>query len=110
MKVRARCTIGVDAKERRHRQPVLITMRIEVRPTRAARTDDIADTVDYAEVSRQVRRMAERSRFALLESLAESIARLCLQWTRVRKVRIVVEKPRALAFAASAGIEIVREK
>ena len=42
------------------------------------------------------------------EALAEDLARLCLETSGVRGVRIRVEKTQAIAFTASVGVEIFR--
>jgi dihydroneopterin aldolase len=44
-----------------------------------------------------------------VEALATDIARLCLAQPRVKRVRVRVEKPGALRFAHSVGVEIERE-
>jgi dihydroneopterin aldolase len=43
-----------------------------------------------------------------VEALAEDIARISLEQPRVRRVRVRVEKPGALRFARSVGVEIER--
>ncbi len=45
-----------------------------------------------------------------VEALAADIARVCLEEPGVQKVRVRVEKPRAVRFSKSVGIEIEREK
>ncbi len=54
--------------------------------------------------------MVEASSFYLVERLAAEIAAICLADTRVEAARVVLEKPGALRFARSVGIEIVRTR
>jgi dihydroneopterin aldolase/D-erythro-7,8-dihydroneopterin triphosphate epimerase len=105
-----RCIIGVDADERREKQDVLAQIVLEADLSRAGRSDDIADTVDYKKIKKRILRMAEGSSFYLIEALAQSIAETCLENGRVQRVEVVVEKPGALRFARTVAVRIVREQ
>ncbi|MEN6428559.1 MAG: dihydroneopterin aldolase [Phycisphaerales bacterium] len=105
-----RCIIGVEEYERREKQEVLAQITLDVDLRRAGRTDDLADSVDYSLLKKQILQAAENSRFRLLEALAQCIADECLKQTRVECVRVVVEKPAALRFARTVGVEIVRHR
>jgi dihydroneopterin aldolase/D-erythro-7,8-dihydroneopterin triphosphate epimerase len=54
--------------------------------------------------------MVEGSRFHLAEALAERIADICLENEAVQQVQVTVEKPSALRFARSVGVEITRDR
>ncbi len=45
-----------------------------------------------------------------LEALAEDIAQLCLEDPRVLKTTVRVEKPGAVRFSQSVGVEIERSR
>jgi dihydroneopterin aldolase len=51
---------------------------------------------------------AESAGRLTVEALAEDLAKICLETPGVQKVRLRVEKPGALRFAKSAGVEIER--
>jgi len=105
-----RCVIGVSEDERREKQDVLIniTLFADLRPS--GRSDNLEDAVDYRAIKKQVLALAEASQFHLVEALAESVAEICLQHPRVQRAQVMVEKPSALRFARSVGVEIVRER
>ncbi|MEN6577867.1 MAG: dihydroneopterin aldolase [Phycisphaerales bacterium] len=105
-----RCIIGVEEYERREKQEVLAQITLDVDLRRAGRTDDLADSVDYSSLKKQILQAAENSHFRLLEALAQCIADECLKQTRVECVRVVIEKPAALRFARTVGVEIVRHR
>ena len=105
-----RCIIGVNELERKEKQDVIINVIMWTDLTEAAETDDLRMTVDYKEVNKSIIRFVEDSEFLLIETLAERIAQICLRHERVRKVKVAVEKPSALRFARSVGVEIVRER
>ncbi|MCL5022974.1 MAG: dihydroneopterin aldolase [Nitrospirae bacterium] len=106
----ARCIIGVNEDERRERQDVLINLAIYADLRKACRSDMFEDTVDYRALKKRVLSLVENSEYYLIEALAEGIAMICLEHTRVEKVRVRVEKPGALRFAKSVGVEITRER
>ena len=54
--------------------------------------------------------MVEASRFYLVEKMASEIADICLSEPRVERVTVRVEKPGALRFARSVGVEITRTR
>lgn len=103
-----RCIIGINGDERRERQEVIIDIDLYTDISRPGRTDDIADAVNYREVKKKVLSLVESSEFFLVEALAESIARLVLEDRAIEKVRVRVDKPTALRFTRTVGVEIVR--
>ena len=44
----------------------------------------------------------------IVEALAQAVADICLEHPAVREARVRVEKPGALRFARSVGVEITR--
>jgi dihydroneopterin aldolase len=102
------CVIGVHAWERASRQPLLISVTLQSNIQRAAATDDIRATTDYAGVAEGVTRIAVEGRFHLVETLAERIAGWILATFDTSRVCVEVQKPAALAQARSVGVSITR--
>ena len=105
-----RCVLGVYDRERRDTQGVLINIILWADLGKACRTDDIVDTVDYKAIKQKVVALVESSSYHLVERLAQAVADVCLEHPLVQRVRVVVEKPGALRYARSVGVEIVRER
>ncbi len=105
-----RCVIGVNEWERENLQDVVINLTLHTDARRAGSSDDIANAVNYRTITKRIIDHVEQSRFSLIEALAESIARLCLEDSRVAKVEVTVDKPGALRFARSVGVTVVRER
>ncbi len=108
--LRARCIIGVNNEERREKQDITINVVIFAELLEAGKSDRFEDTVDYRAVKKQILAMVEASRFHLIEALAEAIAGICLRNSKVSEVLVRVEKPSALRFARSVGVEISRKQ
>lgn len=106
--IRASAVIGVRNWERQVRQTVLFDLELAADISRGARSDDIADTVDYERVSKELIRFAEGSNFRLLESLVEESAALVLQRFPVSWLRLRACKLWALSQVREVSIVIVR--
>ena len=105
-----RCILGIAAEERREKQDVILNITLHADLRKACQSDRIGDTIDYSTIKKRVIAMVEASSFQLVERLAERVAEVCLEESRVRKIEVVIEKPGALRFARSVGVEIVRER
>ncbi len=106
----ARCIIGITPEERREKQEVLINLSIYTDLRAAARSDDFEDAVDYRKIKKIILNLVESSQYTLVESLASAVATVCLENPRVEEVKVRVEKPSALRFARSVGVELVRKR
>jgi FolB domain-containing protein len=105
-----RCIIGINPEERIKRQDVLINITLYADLMQAGQSDDMDDTVNYKQIKNRIVEMVEQSSFFLVERLAERIAEICLDDSGVQYVNVLVEKPGALRFARSVGVEILRPR
>ncbi|MCS7010344.1 MAG: dihydroneopterin aldolase [Anaerolineales bacterium] len=103
-----RAILGVNPQERRMPQRVVISIRLGVDTRPAGLSDRLDETVDYAQLAKEVRLHAQQAKRLTVEALAEDIAHLCLQRRGVRHVSVRVEKPDAVQGAESVGVEIER--
>jgi FolB domain-containing protein len=100
--------IGINDWERKNRQDILVNLTLEVDTSSAARSDNIEDSLNYRSLTKAVIRTVEASSFNLVEALAEGIAAVCVRDFGATRARVRVEKPGALRFAESVGVEIDR--
>ena len=106
----ARGIIGINDWEREKAQEILINLVLFGDLYKAGKSDDILDTINYRTVAKKVQAHAETAGRFTVEALAADLARLCLEEPGVQKVRVRVEKPGAVRFSRSVGVEIEREK
>lgn len=85
---------GVLEEEKKLGQRFLVDVDLYL-PPRTAGTDNIKDTVNYAEVFILVKDCVEQERFSLLESLADKILMRLRESFTCQKIRVVVHKPQA---------------
>lgn len=108
--LRFRCIIGIEPVERKDKQDVVVNLTLYADLRRACGSDQIQDTVDYKIIKQQIVAMGEASSYFLVEALAGRIAEICLAHPKVDRVRVLVEKPAALRFARTVGVEIERTR
>ena len=102
--------IGINPDERVKLQDILINIVIWADIRKAAVSDAIGDAVDYKTITKRVIQHVEESSDFLVEKLVTDIARLIIMEYGVERVMVRVEKPTALRFAESVGIEIERTR
>lgn len=106
----ARGVIGVNDWERKIKQEILINIIAMADTRQAGVSDDIQDCVDYKVLSKKVLAYAESAAPLTVESLANNLARLCLEDPKILRVIVRVEKPGAVRFAKSVGVEVERSR
>lgn len=104
----ARGIIGINDWERERPQEILINIVLFADLKQAGKSDNIEDCVDYRTVAKKVIAHAETAHRLTVEALAADLAGICLKVPGVIKVRMRVEKPGAVRFARSVGVEIER--
>lgn len=104
----ARGIIGINNWEREKPQEILINITLFADLHKVGASDDIQDGVNYRSVTKKVLAHAETAQRLTVEALAADLASLCLDEPGVQKVRLRVEKPGAVRFARSVGVEIER--
>lgn len=101
-------SIGVYDHEKDAPQRIRLNIDLTVDEDEADLADRVENVVSYEDIINGVRRLIEAGHVNLVETLAERIAGLCLADTRVRGVRVRVEKLDVIPDAASVGVEIQR--
>ncbi len=102
--------IGVYEWEKQIQQSLFIDLDMawDIRP--AAATDDYQHALCYETVSNRLTQLIRAQPIELIETVAERVAECLLTEFKVTWVKVVVNKPGAVPFAASVGIEIERSR
>ena len=75
-----------------------------------ARSDDVADTLDYKKVAKRVLAFVEASEFQLVETLAHRLALMILEEFALPWVRVSLNKPGAIRHSRDVGVVIERTR
>jgi len=103
--------IGVHAWEKVQPQPLVFDIELFTQTLTAANSDQLIDTVDYAQISAEVIRLTTDSRLDLIETLAEQVCQHILQQhPAVDAVHLVLRKPHAVREANNVGIKLQRQR
>jgi dihydroneopterin aldolase len=103
-------SVGVHEHEKRYEQRVFISADLAVRDDYDGVSDRLEDVLDYSTLVDGIARLVQSEHVNLIETLAERIARHCLQDARVESVRVRIEKPDAMPLCRTVGIEIERRR
>jgi len=108
--LRLEAMVGIYRRERTIRQTIEIDLEIALPDGAVFESGKVADTIDYAVVTRRIREELDAHRFGLVENLAEHIARLILDEFHAPWVRLSVAKLGILKEARAVGITIERRR
>ena len=103
---------GVAEAERQLGQKYEIDLELMTELSVAGKTDDLAHTINYAEVVQLVIEIGTQQSFQLFEALAETIAATILARFQIEEVRVAVKKlsPPIEPTLTYAGVEIYRKR
>ena len=100
--------IGIFQWEREVRQLISIDIEMDFDNKKAANSDDIEDALNYKLVGKRITSYVQKSKFKLVEALAENISRIILKEFPVSSVKVILSKPGAMRGSDSVGISITR--
>ena len=100
--------IGIYDWERRIKQTVILDLEMATDIKKAAKSDDIADTLDYKAIAKRVISFVEESEYKLVETLAERIAEIIVNEFKVPWGNLSLNKIGAIRGARDVGVIIER--
>ena len=107
--LRVLASVGVLAEEHQRLQPLSFDLDVEVDLTRAGQSDQLDDTINYAEVIDVVLAVVAARHHELLESIADEVGRRVLTLdARIRAVGVRATKLRPPIAADVATVGVVR--
>lgn len=101
-------TIGVYDWEQGIKQKLVLDIEMAHDNRKAGKSDDVADALDYAQVSQAVIEHIVNGRFLLVERVAEEIAELIMTRFSVPWIKVRLTKPGAVPQAKGVGVVIER--
>ena len=104
---------GVNPEEKENGQPFVLDVEYYLDLKNACRSDDLTDTVSYAQVVKTIRRVFTAESYDLIERAAQVVAdALLADFPPIEKVAVTVKKPQAPVRAEFdyMAVTIVRER
>ncbi len=105
-----RTQVGFNEHELGKKQDLLINVEIYYSTAGEEESDNPVNALDYRTICKKIIHLVESKRFNLLEKVANDVANLVLEITRVEKVNVEVDKPHALRFAESVSFTCSKSK
>ena len=105
------CIIGTLPYEREAVQPVILNVNLWLDFTAAARNDDLAHSIDYAQLAEHLQAFIKENRFQLVETLVLETAKFILDhYPKTQTAQVSVCKPNAIpqSKGAMASIKVTR--
>lgn len=103
--------LGVSAGERALRRPVRIDLELRCDLGASGRSDELADTVDYAQVYETVAKVAGGREHRLVEALGERIAEALFEGFPIDALRIEIRKLAPVSGPLQhAGVRLERSR
>jgi dihydroneopterin aldolase len=107
--LRLEATIGVYPQERLAPQTLIVDIELTTDIHKAAQSDDLADTIDYDQLIKQLQQWTTERAFNLVETLADYLATKILNTPHVQAVRLKLYKFPAGLPIESAGVVVIRK-
>ena len=99
---------GANPGERERRQPFEIDLQFDIDLRAAEKSDLLSDTLDYAELHRELKQIVERESFELMERLAGALLEAVFADERVARAELRIGKP-SLLDGATPSVTLVRD-
>ncbi len=106
--LKVNAVIGVFDWERAIEQPLLIDVTMGTDISKAGKSDDINDAINYKEVCDDITELCQQTKALLIERLAELIAAHILSKYNTTQVEVSVAKPTAISAAEAVAVQITR--
>lgn len=103
---------GVYGAEAELGQRFLVDLELSIELSRAGTSDDLHDTVNYAEIFTCVQKVVEGERYNLVERLTTEVARQLLRQFPLVEVKVKVTKPNPpiKGHYEAVAIEMIRKR
>lgn len=101
-------TIGYYEWEKKIKQLLIFDLEMGTDIRKAAFGDELAKTLDYAEISTLIEQFANANVVDLIETLAERLAAHLMDEYAIKWLRLKISKPTAVANATAVGVIIER--
>ena len=106
--VSLRMVIGIEDWERKDKQEILIDYEFECDCSKAGKTDDIKDAVDYKIVNKKVLELQKLTDIKTIERLSQLITEVILEDPKILSTTVYVTKMGALRWSDSVRVQITR--
>ena len=103
--------VGCFNWERQIQQPLMLDLEISTCLAQAGQSDDLVDTLNYAEICDIATQVIVQAAPKLIEHAAKLVLNaLFTTFTAIESIKITIRKPAIIAQANSVGIRLERHR
>lgn len=106
--IEANCVVGVWEWEKQITQKIIVDIDVSADIAASAATDELDDTLNYKALAETVINMLEESRFQLIETMAEEVAKLAIEKFSVAWIKVRINKGGAVKSVRNVGVQVER--
>ena len=103
-------SVGIHDFEKKKKQRVKFNLDINTDPSLAPDDNNLNSIINYEDVIKNIKKITNKKHYLLLETLAEKIFLKLFENTRIKKVKLRIEKLDVFKNTSSVGIEIEKSK
>ena len=103
-------SVGIHDFEKKKKQRVKFNLDINTDPSLVPDDNNLNSIINYEDVIKNIKKITDKKHYPLLETLAEKIFLKLFENTRVKKVKLRIEKLDVFKNTSSVGIEIEKSK
>src|SRR3989338_4133902 len=86
-------SVGVTQKELRVKQKIIVDIELVKDISKASETDDLQHTINYVDVTHDIKNLVYGKEYKLIETLTEDVAKYVLNKYNPEAVTVKVHKP-----------------
>ncbi|MPW44662.1 dihydroneopterin aldolase [Acinetobacter guerrae] len=103
--------IGCFNWERQIIQPLMLDLTIHVDLNKVARSDELEDTLNYAQICELAAQSIQKAQPKLIEHAAHLVLQVLFEtFSTIASIIITIRKPAIIAEASSVGIRLERQR
>lgn len=108
---RVDAVVGCFSWEREMLQPLMLDLQVFVDLSKAAKSDDLDDTINYAKVCELTTEVIQLAKPKLIENAAQIVIdTLFDNFAEIQRLSITIRKPAIIPQAQSVGVRLERER
>ncbi len=104
--LRLQTVVGVYDWEEKINREIIINAEIETDFKNSLISDDLADAIDYETITSKIKNLIATSRFKLVERMAQKVADVIMEDSRVKKCRVEIDKIGAVEAVESFAVVV----
>ena len=102
--------VGIHNFEKKKKQRVKFNVEINIDPNLSPHENDLDTIVNYEDVIKTIKKITNKKHYLLLETLSEDIFFKLFKDSKIKKIKLRIEKLDIIKNTSSVGIEVEKIK